>query len=496
MGDSNKKEDKLIHSIINYVNNDYIGALLLTGDWGIGKTFFVEKSLIPELNKRKIKNVFVSLYGLNSIYDLSKNLYFELVTFKFNSIKKNKFFKKTKPYFKYVGKTILKNIFKHFNVDLSNNKKNFDDFFKSLDLKKTLIILDDLERSSIDINELFGYINSLVEKENIKLLLVGNEKEIDKNEKYYQLKSKTIFNTIEFVPNDVFEIIKNIILKFECIPIKDNKVVNLLLENKYGYSINFRDFNFCCAKTQEFVKEMDKFTIEINNGIRQDFIKFVFFGILSIVFNYEYWDEIKKGKVNELLSKLFGSITNFNHININHPFIGDLSSNLVVSLPIFYNVFNFLVGKSLELSEKTLLSYIDIFLEYKKFNLKSYDFFVDNDLEKLYKFYEISNSSEIVGTVNKIDLKIEKDLIPFHQYEKISLTIFVIEKKFNLNFNNFKINLINNLENSLNLFKKWKLSFDFCFMEEYEKCILTKGFEIPKEFYEFREKIRNLINFK
>lgn len=333
MDDNSIKDDKLINSIKRYVKHNYIGALLLSGDWGTGKTFFVENHLIPELNKSKIKNIFVSLYGINSIYDLSKNLYFELLTSKFNSFKKNKFFKKAKPYLKYTGKTILKNIFRHFNVDFSTNKKDFDAFFKSFDLKNTLIILDDLERSSIDINELFGLINSLVEKENLKLLLVGNEKEIEKNEKYYALKSKTICNTLEFKCK-LKDTIINIISNFPCVSKIDIQVLmKLLFINKYDG--NLRDFHFCCAKAQEFAEEINKFIIKTTNEIMQDFIKFVFFGILSIVLSDEYKSKIHKGEIKELSEKLFGTIINYNTINITHPFVDVVSNDSTVSIPIF-----------------------------------------------------------------------------------------------------------------------------------------------------------------
>ena len=47
-----------------------------------------------------------------------------------------------------------------------------------MDLTGKLIILEDLERSGIDILEVLGYVNNLVEQDGVKVLLVANESEI------------------------------------------------------------------------------------------------------------------------------------------------------------------------------------------------------------------------------------------------------------------------------------------------------------------------------
>lgn len=50
--------------------------------------------------------------------------------------------------------------------------------YDSIDLSGKLIILEDLERSGIDILEILGYVNSLTEQDGVKVLLVANEHEL------------------------------------------------------------------------------------------------------------------------------------------------------------------------------------------------------------------------------------------------------------------------------------------------------------------------------
>ena len=41
-------------------------ALLLSGSWGSGKTYYVKNSLIPFLNGNEKKVVYISMYGIKS----------------------------------------------------------------------------------------------------------------------------------------------------------------------------------------------------------------------------------------------------------------------------------------------------------------------------------------------------------------------------------------------------------------------------------------------
>ena len=68
-----------------------------------------------------------------------------------------------------------------FNIDLERIFGDFDysTYIKNNAIKKYVIIFDDFERCKIEISELLGFINRFIEEKNIKVIIVGNEEEIE-----------------------------------------------------------------------------------------------------------------------------------------------------------------------------------------------------------------------------------------------------------------------------------------------------------------------------
>ena len=70
---------ELNNYILHYLKNDKTHtAIMLTGEWGSGKTYYVENDLIPFLKQNKAAAIEVSLYGVNDITMISKSIYMEL----------------------------------------------------------------------------------------------------------------------------------------------------------------------------------------------------------------------------------------------------------------------------------------------------------------------------------------------------------------------------------------------------------------------------------
>lgn len=54
--------------ILHYLLKDKTGtAIMLTGEWGSGKTYYIENKLVPFLKEHNATSVVVSLYGLDDI---------------------------------------------------------------------------------------------------------------------------------------------------------------------------------------------------------------------------------------------------------------------------------------------------------------------------------------------------------------------------------------------------------------------------------------------
>lgn len=213
--------------IEDYIKNDLINyAIMIKGEWGSGKTFFIKKNVVKRYNNA----LYVSLYDVSSIEILSEKIYLEILKSKAVTNKISKFFRKIykKKLFKIlflipvlVFKLIkiiylllirfvwiftcnIINLKFGFNISSINKK----DFYGILKLYKKLnnyiLIIDDLERYSLPIEEVLGFINDFVEHNKIKCILIANEDELCKiQSNNFELKILTATNeNIEFPKNE------------------------------------------------------------------------------------------------------------------------------------------------------------------------------------------------------------------------------------------------------------------------------------------------------
>lgn len=151
-------------------------AVMIDGDWGSGKTYFLTHSLIKIMetidigkDKRR-KYAYVSLYGAKSVDEVSREIVFQYFG------KKHKKKVETADAVMETACNILTASLGAVNIDLSKIKETL----AKIDINNWIICFDDLERCCIPINEILGYINRLVEHNNCKVIVLANEKEIGK----------------------------------------------------------------------------------------------------------------------------------------------------------------------------------------------------------------------------------------------------------------------------------------------------------------------------
>ena len=211
--------DKLEKPITNYLkkdNTDY--ALMITGSWGIGKTFFWKQYIKSEIKKINKKSLYISVYGIKSIDELNRKLVLKLTNIQTKKESKSSGITKIFDNFKEVVGKFAK---AQFNIDIGI----IIDFFS---LDDFVICFDDLERSEFkNINHLFGYISLFIEHKNAKTILITNEDELInkyiqineksnknnkklKKEKYFKEKDKLIRYTFNYEP-DIKKVILEII---------------------------------------------------------------------------------------------------------------------------------------------------------------------------------------------------------------------------------------------------------------------------------------------
>lgn len=298
--------------IKNYLENDKTqSAIMLTAPWGTGKSYYIRNDLSRFLEKNKLSYAVVSAYGLSSIADINKELFLEI---KFQKIKRQykwlaTFGKTIATGAVVIGKTLLKNI-AHIDIDFDLSEPNYKKLYDLVNLKDKLIIFEDIERSSVDIIEFLGYVNSLVEQDGVKVLLVANEQEFlkttdsdsqlsnqrDKNKEpsytprsieYLRKKEKTISDTIIY-ETDKKEALKSIIKLFfadnlsETLITEEN-IVDIIDVMSVVKSDNLRAVMFACQKTSDIIKVFD-------GEFGHNFVRFLLCSIIA------YSCRIKSGK--------------------------------------------------------------------------------------------------------------------------------------------------------------------------------------------------------
>jgi len=190
----NKHIDEFLDYYVKEIENPQY-AVLLKGKWGSGKTHFINGYKEHLKDEIKQKYIYVSLYGVTS-YD-------EIET-KFLKAIHPKLYNDKTIFAGKIAKGLFKATFK-FDWDADGKADGSASVqipnFKPEDLLNTkdrILIFDDVERCSINIADLLGYINYFVEHQSYKVILIANEEELEKTEKYKEIKEKLIGKTFEF----------------------------------------------------------------------------------------------------------------------------------------------------------------------------------------------------------------------------------------------------------------------------------------------------------
>lgn len=433
--------------ILHYLTEDKTkSAIMLTGPWGTGKSYYIQNELKPFLEKKENGGhscVIVSLYGLKDTAEISKSIYLG-TRMKFLTAASEK-----SPTVTFAGETIIKGIAGAFGVDLSVSERSLKRLYASVNLTGKLVVLEDLERSGIDILEVLGYVNNLVEQDGVKVLLVANEEELiqytllkastkadlertemldritghrdrlftDSTIAYLKVKEKTISDTIEFEEDyqtairEIVQMFDNETLnKFSTIEsIKD--ILDIML---HCQSYNLRSFIFACQKTSDiFSSLVEKYLSDEN------FIQAVFIGILSFVLKQKNGNSHTWG--NE---KYFSAVLGYE------------------KAPLFKFCYDYIMRQITEFEdiEGAYQAYSELVL-YDKNRSNN-----DNDIITLQTYY-VRTDSDVLDAISNIERRLEvPEDISFYQYGTIAVYAIIIKGILGCDIDTIKRRLVANLE--------------------------------------------------
>ncbi len=188
--------EDLVESILDYIRNDYTDyAIMINGEWGSGKTYFWNHKIRRrieslQINGRKFTTIYMSLYGISNLEEISKKIFMETTQVLDRTVRKymDANGQKTIPEYAKTGLDMAN----FFGVAQNGEKIDYADFFSTDD---KVLCFDDLERANVDVIDILGYINNYVEHDHIKTIIICNEKELSTKFKSNNLEMKTFIAT-------------------------------------------------------------------------------------------------------------------------------------------------------------------------------------------------------------------------------------------------------------------------------------------------------------
>lgn len=181
----NMTEQQITDEVLRYLKDEsYNYAVLIDGEWGSGKTYFVNHSLCRAIEKQEKEGdkprliKYISLYGCKSMADVQENIAWSFAENAREKIKDKASWGVTGEKVsgnillssKKIGNAILKKLLPETSIyEITSDWLNLGAF---------IFVFDDLERCDCPINEVFGFLNELVEHENTKVIIIANEKEL------------------------------------------------------------------------------------------------------------------------------------------------------------------------------------------------------------------------------------------------------------------------------------------------------------------------------
>ncbi|MBR1802931.1 MAG: hypothetical protein IJ777_03055 [Clostridia bacterium] len=188
--------EDLVESILDYVRADYTDyAIMINGEWGSGKTYFWNHKIKPKIESmqkdgKRLTAVYMSLYGISNLEEISKKIFIETTQLMDKNLKK------------YMDASGVINIPEYaktgldmanfFGVTQNGDRLDYAKFFSTDD---KVLCFDDLERANVDVIDILGYINNFVEHDHIKTIIICNEKELSTKLKNNNLEMKTFIAT-------------------------------------------------------------------------------------------------------------------------------------------------------------------------------------------------------------------------------------------------------------------------------------------------------------
>lgn len=294
--------------VLNYIRMEHTGALLISGPWGSGKTYYVNHQLFPAIKELKYAAeaqpendnkgvaaklqkavlaldhylpVMVSAFGVHSVPELEKAIVSAwLESFSHGLASK--------------GQKIYEEVVKYWQ-----SSKKLNDWFDISKLPgfsiglgaltpNTVVIVDDLERihEEVPSQELMGMINKLIEKYHLKVLLLASEEHLQRNSQIETYKEKVIEKTLSFKP-DTLNVAKAMIEKYG--------------DKAFSDYMSKEDVRYLLDRDSDFARSRPEYSAALTNLRTVKFAINHFYRIFTGLTEYAESNNLDKKLLDEIL---------------------------------------------------------------------------------------------------------------------------------------------------------------------------------------------------
>ena len=173
MSNSNKHIEDYLNEYLRIEKPGF--AVLIKGTWGSGKTYFIKNYIEYQLkpNSKELKPIYISLFGVSSKEEIDNRIY-EAVHNLINKPVSKLAFGVAKTV-TLIGCNVLGGAAAQEAASgIIGESKKIGKFLKECK-GNYVLFFDDCERASVDLVELFGFINPFVEDDGLHCILIADE---------------------------------------------------------------------------------------------------------------------------------------------------------------------------------------------------------------------------------------------------------------------------------------------------------------------------------
>lgn len=280
-------------------------ALLVEGEWGSGKTWFINEFITTYDNDNKIKFIYISLFGLTKVEEIIYAIFEYILQLKTN--------RKVKSPLKFAF-PILGKLFSKMGFDIGKQDFNtliyelVDKYCENKD--NIVLVFDDYERSKIDHDELMGFISKSLNEQGIKIIVICNTNsynlELDVNKDFLERREK-IIGMITHIKSDINSFWDTLLTKTN-----DKKIHDIFVKNKNNIiktftiskNTNLRNL-IKLNENYKFLYEKLPPNIQSNNKFQTDLIQTYLIMIIESYANPHFYKSILMDNLKTWPSRIY-----------------------------------------------------------------------------------------------------------------------------------------------------------------------------------------------